>query len=146
MEAHEVEKLAAAIREFAELFPDVVYDNSTSIEEIGILCTYSPDEERNNIFGCIVGAGLTKIGRQDLIAELGTYEEIESGRRETGVRTTPTADRLLLTAMGQDPYEYPGSAIQWITRVQQHQDSGGPWGRAVQLADLGNLGYAEQLG
>lgn len=46
--------LEAAVREFAQLFPDVKYDSSAND------CLYSPVGD--NVLGCIVGAALGKLG------------------------------------------------------------------------------------
>ena len=46
--------LEAAVREFAQLFPDVKYDSG------GIYCRYAPVGD--NVLGCIVGAALGKLG------------------------------------------------------------------------------------
>jgi hypothetical protein len=46
--------LEAAVREFAQLFPDVKYDSSANVS------LYSPVGD--NVLGCIVGAALGKLG------------------------------------------------------------------------------------
>ena len=104
-------RLVVDVRALAAMFPDVTYDR------LGLAtCEYPPDY--NNVFGCIIGAGLIKQG----------FDVVTVARdRDDGFDNDAAID---------PPHDnYQDTRNDWLSLVQQYQDSGDAWGAAVKRAD-----------
>ena len=94
------------VREFSQLFPDVIYDARENVEQNG--CQNTPSGA--NVFGCIVGASVLALGGV-----------IPAGEDGAG------ADNMLGLAYKD---------ARWLLDVQAAQDARKPWHVAVAQADV----------
>jgi hypothetical protein len=110
--------LVEAVREQAKMYPDRVYQSGPA----GV-CTYLAGEH-NPDFGCIVGEALLWLGvPRELITEMNTC----GGWEHKADRIRPTLGNLVAEAALRST---------WVAQVQQYQDEGETWAKAVRMADL----------
>jgi hypothetical protein len=110
-----VKQLAAAVRKAALANPKYVY--SIAVDGYKNSCAYFKEDGTP---GCIVGHGLAALGiSKDLV--------------EDGVNTIDSDAILkyLGLARGETTYD-----SLWLSLVQNNQDSGQPWLKAVEIADI----------
>lgn len=104
-----LERIAKTIRAKASESPDFRYSSLAD----GV-CHYSPDED--NPEGCIIGAAMRDEGYS-----------LDGSRYEGNSAWQAVIKRLRLDKGYQ--------SIDWMTTVQERQDSGDTWAEAVEWAD-----------
>ena len=118
-------KVQRKVREFAALFPDVIYGQKGKTG-----CDYGPDAL--NVFGCIIGAALTSFG----------VKTLDNGNVE--VTSDDPTSQFLFGYGGYADVLLAGNAqnhddeniLMWLLYVQKAQDKQVPWGVAVARADV----------
>ncbi len=105
-------KLILAVRELADKYPDLVYE-----EPKGGKCQYKPSRQSDgDMLGCIVGMGLRKIGIS--LAGLDTKD-----------------DTSILGLLEEAGFDENDRQVAWLAEVQGAQDMDTSWGDAVTSAD-----------
>ncbi len=110
----DLEQLYQAVRAEAEEKPDFRYRP----EGLGIPCQYTHHSNGVEVPGCIVGAGLFRIGKP---LRAGHWANVYPAGVEELFCTNGTPRELQI--------------IDWLGTVQGQQDDGEPWARAVEFAD-----------
>lgn len=103
------EKLVEAVREIAAEYPDTTYIRDKYDQP----CAYTPDER--NPMGCIIGAALSRLG-----VDVTLYPWKDNGAIEE-----------MLDIQGIEL----SFTTEWLTKIQELQDNGTPWKKAVEEAD-----------
>lgn len=121
--------LVDAIRKLGANYPDATYNNPDCRYDSGevlrgphTVCTVASCQG-HAVIGCIVGQGAALIGIDAEVLEA-------NGEDGYGEFLEDLYRRELV-----DTYDAPAGGWDWIGEVQQIQDSGKPWGEAVQRAD-----------
>jgi len=129
------DELIAAVREFAEADPNHVYtktdlnpsseDYIMSFEDVGG-CLYSD----LGVEQCIVGRALSKCGVMMSVlrsADLDSWGSVASVVPPED--TNDDEPRIVVEGLTEDD-------VQWLMIVQDSQDKGLPWAKAVYRADI----------
>jgi hypothetical protein len=113
--------LEANVRAIAAQFPDRIYRQSKKAGS-GPSCFYV----RNGKPDCLIAQGAFMAGMD--IDTLASFDAVSDGAVENS-----GAEYVF------KPYGLTAVELDWLKRVQQLQDDGFPWGKAVQMADEGEL-------
>lgn len=113
--------LEANVRAIAAQFPDRIYQQSKKAGS-GPSCLYVRDGKPD----CLIAQGAFMAGMD--IATLAYFDAIADGAIEDS-----GAEYVF------EPYGFTTIELAWLKRVQQLQDDGVPWGKAVRMADEGEL-------
>lgn len=110
-----VDELVSKVREVAKENPTFVYTKKPHDDQSFSAggCEYTPD--KMNPYGCIIGAGLLKMGIDTTQPPWNDNEPIDT----------------ILEGEAFTHYKQ----VKWLHVVQDCQDNGHPWGQAVETAD-----------
>lgn len=115
--------LEANVRAIAAQFPDRIYQQSKKTGS-GPSCFYV----RNGKPDCLIAQGAFMAGMDiDTLASFDAVLDLDDGVENSG------AEYVF------KPYGLTLVELAWLKRVQQLQDDGVPWGKAVRMADEGEL-------
>lgn len=120
--------LEANVRAIAAQFPDRIYQQSKKTGS-GPSCLYVRDGKPD----CLIAQGAFMAGMDiDTLLEFDAIED----------RMTEDPDAEYMDSGAEyafKPYGLTAVELDWLKRVQQLQDDGVPWGKAVRMADEGEL-------